>query len=463
MLAFSFKNRIAFYNLFASAFIVLSVFIIIYLVVSNTVIYDVDKNLTIEIEKHLSDVSALENTEHLVHENEWLELEHTEINVNPIFVQIHDHNGNFIEKSPNLKKKRLHFYKERVREYHDAFLGDIPIRQTQAKLMNNGNHVGYVIIAMSTEEPALVLKNLFSTLLIAFPLALFALFFATRLIAGRSIRPVLEIIRTTSRISNNNLDERIALPSNKDELYTLSTTINNLLDRIENAIGREKQFTADASHELRTPLAVVKGTLEVLIRKPRDSHEYREKIEYCINEVDRLNTLVDQLLQLARFENQKIFVSENELALDEIILESLQRFSAKIESSGLSIDFTFDRHFYISSDPYLVSIIIENLISNALKYSNSGGLVRIALSEKEDEIRCEISDNGIGIAESELKKIYGQFYRAKATDHPSIKGNGLGLSIVKRLCSLLVVAIDINSVEGKGTTVLLQFPKNPIL
>ncbi|MFY7810483.1 MAG: histidine kinase dimerization/phospho-acceptor domain-containing protein, partial [Flavobacterium sp.] len=93
----------------------------------------------------------------------------------------------------------------------------------------------------------------------------------------------------------NNFSARIPLPVNKDELYYLSSTINSLLTRIETAIAREKQFTTDASHELRTPLAVIKGTLEVLIRKPRTSFEYQEKIIYCIKEIDTINQLIDSI------------------------------------------------------------------------------------------------------------------------------------------------------------------------
>src|SRR5512139_762628 len=101
-------------------------------------------------------------------------------------------------------------------------------------------------------------------------------------------------------------DERIELPANKDEIYTLTSTINQLLDRLEDAVLREKQFTSDASHELRTPLAAIKGTLEVLIRKPREVEQYESKISYCIIEVDRMSTIIDQLLMLARYDGGKI-------------------------------------------------------------------------------------------------------------------------------------------------------------
>ena len=106
----------------------------------------------------------------------------------------------------------------------------------------------------------------------------YCLIFNRSFFAGRSIKPVTNIIKTSSQITKDNLTTRIELPNNKDELFTLSKTINDLLERMEEAVEREKQFTSDASHELRTPLAVIKGTLEVLVRKPREKQEYEEKL-----------------------------------------------------------------------------------------------------------------------------------------------------------------------------------------
>src|SRR5690606_8661362 len=124
-----------------------------------------------------------------------------------------------------------------------------------------------------------------------------------------------------------NLSGRIPLPFNKDELYTLSKTINALLSRIENALEREKQFTSDASHELRTPLAVIKGTLEVLKRKPRSREEYEENIDFCLTELDRINSTVDQLLLLARFESQTQLVNYEPVNLNVLFHEITARYS----------------------------------------------------------------------------------------------------------------------------------------
>ncbi|HMI06314.1 MAG TPA: HAMP domain-containing sensor histidine kinase [Flavobacterium sp.] len=455
----SFKNRIAFNYLFSTALLVLFVFVIIYNIVSYTVYSHVDNDIAIEVNDHLSEIKITNDHVQLIDVEEWREQEHNTLNVNPVFVQILDGDKKLVDKSPNLKDLDLELHgNEQAFKAFNAKLAGKSIRQTQFPVLHKGKTAGYIIIAMSLEEANLVLRNLGQVLWISYPIILLLLFFTARFIAGRNIRPIIAITETASAITRENLKSRIKLPQNRDELYVLSKTINDLLNRIENAIAREKQFTSDASHELRTPLAVVKGTLEVLIRKPREKQEYEEKIKYCISEVDRLNNLVDQLLLLARFENHKIVIDNGQIELDEIILKSLERFSSEIESRNIAIDFKFEEHFHINSDAYLVSIIIENLLSNALKYSKTGGKIQIVLSKKNESVLCEIIDNGIGIPEEDLSKIYEQFYRSQATVHPAIKGTGLGLSIVKRLCDLLQIEIKIESVAQAGTAVSILFP-----
>lgn len=338
-------------------------------------------------------------------------------------------------------------------------MNKIPIRQIQTPIVNNNLTVGYVVVAMSLEDLEIVaiLENI---LLISFPIILVFLFLFARFFAGKSIKPVSTIIETSSLITKDNLNTRIPLPVNKDELYVLSQNINNLLDRIENAIQREKQFTSDASHELRTPLAVIKGTLEVLIRKPRTTDEYNEKINYCIKEVDRINNLVDQLLLLARFENQNQNIKSEEVFLDALLLDTVSRFSNQLKEKNISIKTSLEQDCVILSDSYLISIVFNNLISNAIKYSRNDEKIDLILKSQLSNYQFIVKDNGVGISKDDLNKIFDSFYRSNPSNHPDIKGTGIGLSIVKRLCDLLKIDISIQSNLGVGTTVNLIFNKS---
>lgn len=387
MVQLSFKNRIALNYIITTGLLIAAVFSVIYSIVKHTVYSHIDEKIKVEIQNHLDEIKVVNGKVILIDAEEWKEREHNTVDVNPVFVQFLDLKKRVIEKAPNLKTETLQF-KDSVEDYElfDTMMGDHAIRQIQVSLHVNNKKIGYVIVAMSLADSKMVLNNLFEIMSLSFLGILLLLFFIARFFAGRSIKPINAIINTSRIITKDNLKTRIPLPKTRDELYTLSKTINNLLNRIEDAIEREKQFTSDASHELRTPLTVIKGTLEVLIRKPRDNKEYEEKINYCIREVDHLNLLVDQLLLMARFENQKQDVNTELVYLNAIILDVLTLNSEKIKSKHINIKFEAEKDYYVQSDNFLVITILRNIISNAIKYTESKGEVSILLFKQNGKM-----------------------------------------------------------------------------
>ena len=456
----SFKNRIASNYIITTALLIFVVFFVIYSIVRFSVYVKVNNDITIEVAKHLKEIEVKENCVLLIREKQWKKIQFNKVDISPAFIQFVDELGAIVDKSPNLKQKKLNYYPEAINNVlFDGKLENTSVRQIQVPLYQNTKIIGFMIIAMSLEDSAMVLNNLFIILVVAYPLILLVLFLIARFIAGRSIKPISAIIETSNIITKDNLKSRIPLPLNKDELHLLSNTINNLLDRVENAIEREKQFTSDASHELRTPLAVIKGTLEVLVRKPRNQEEYKEKIDFCISEVNRLNHLVDELLLLARFENQKQSLKIERVSLNTIFLDIVSRNSTIIKEKKLNCVPLFTKDFYVETDSYLFSLILNNILTNAIKYSKVSGVINFDIKEKKDATVFSIADSGIGITSEDLEKIFDQFYRSKSNEHPEIKGTGLGLSIVKRLCVLLQIDFNIESKENVGTKVILSFSK----
>ncbi|MFH6942440.1 sensor histidine kinase [Flavobacterium sp. FlaQc-50] len=462
MAQLSFKNRIALNYIITTGLLILVVFFTIYAIVKHSVYSHIDEGINVEIQNHLKEIKVTNGTVILVDKEEWEEREHNTVDVNPVFVQFLDTNKRITEKSPNLNTAVLVFH-DSVEDYElfDTKIGNNIIRQVQVPLIIKSKNIGYLMIAMSLTSSRMVLNNLFEIMCLAFPVILLLLFFIARFFAGRSIKPINAITNTSKSITRDNLKTRIPLPKTKDELYTLSETINSLLNRIEDAIEREKQFTSDASHELRTPLTVIKGTLEVLIRKQRDSKEYEEKVNFCIAEVDHLNRLVDQLLLMARSENKNDNIKYESVYLNALILDVLTLNSEKINHKKINMKFEAEADYYIHSDNYLVLTILRNIISNAIKYTSEAGEISISLTRQEDQIRCTVTDNGIGIDQEDLETIFNPFYRSKSSEHPEIKGTGLGLSIVKRIADLLSIIFKVNSNKGKGTTVILDF-KQPM-
>lgn len=458
----SLRNRIAVNYIISTALLIGLVFCGIYIVAEIKVSHHQNEDLQREVERHSQQIIIKDGVIALKRHKEWMEREHNTIGVDPVFIEFIDSGGNLVDKSPNLKDSRLLYDKQQEDNvFYNGVLAEKRVKQVQVPILNDHNEkAGYLMVAVAREGSEIVLETLLQILLATYPIILILLFFIARLIAGRSIKPINEVIKTSNKITRNNLTSRIPLPHNRDELYILTDTINQLLDRIEKTIEREKSFTSYASHEFRTPLAVLKGTLEILIRKPRNQEEYQEKIKYCIREIDRLNHLVDDLLILTRYENQRMSLHFEQVEFQNLIAHTLKYFSPNIEQKNIQITTSIlSKDIEINIDANLLSTIINNIVSNAIKYSHQHGKIDIIIEQDHNStIKFEIRDNGIGIPEKDLDKIFDKFHRS--TDNANIKGFGLGLPIVQRFCQLLNIHIDIESLEGVGTTVRLLIPQS---
>lgn len=456
-MSLSFKNRIAFHYLVATAIIMAIVFGIIYFLVRETALQNIDKDLSYEAKKHIKEIELKDGDLQFINKEEWEEREHREIQVNPSFIQIMDLQGAITDKSPNLKQDQLAFKDLEFDDHFNTKLHDIAIRQVQRPIEKNGKVYGYIIVAMSSESAFSVISRLRNVLILSFFFILIGLYYISRFLAGKSIVPVQEITNTITRITQNNLNERVSLPQEKDELYTLSASFNALLERIESALEREKQFTSDASHELRTPLTTLRGTLEVLIRKPRTQEEYEGKIKYSLHEIDRMTAIIEQLLLLARLESSPGVKDKKLISLTKIIDESIIHFQSKASEKNIQISNQFNISEEVLVPHYYTNMIMDNILSNAIKYSEQGGVVAIVTERVKDRIKCIIKDDGIGIKQEDMANIYKGFYRSDALLHKHITGNGLGLSIAKKCADAINADLEVASSFGHGTTVTISF------
>ena len=458
-MALTFKNRIALHYVLATAALVAGAYLVVFGVVRRQVYRDLDHDLRFEAAKHMGELRVSDSTMRFANRREWEEREHLEVQVDPVFVQVNDLRGRLMDRSPNLKADQLAF--DTVagwRAPRNSVLRGKALRQVQVPVRRGGHPVGYLLAAISSEAARHALRSLALVLLGSFPVVLLALFGSARKLAGRSIAPVAQITAATNRITRHDLSERVALPPRPDELHTLASAINGLLHRIEQAVAREKQFTADASHELRTPLAALRGTLEVLVRKPRHPEEYVASIALGIREIDRLAQLVDQLLLLARFEQPATSSPRQELAVLSLVHDVLHRHRADLSAKRIRVNVRDGDLPPIASDPYLVDLILDNLLANAIKYSPANSTITVALALASGRLRCAITDEGIGIRPEELGRIFDPLYRADALSHKHIGGTGLGLSIVAKACQQLGIAVAVASEPGRGSTFTLHFP-----
>ena len=468
----SLRNRIAFYYTVTSAFLIAIVFTILYFMVQSMVYKQFDEEINSEVSEIFSDAhvtskdfTSFSRFKNFIDDKEvnYRETKHEEkgtAKVDTEFIQLVDNAGQVINKSANLARNVLAFIPAQTKTiYINSSINNSTIRQGQLPLLNkNGIIKGYIIVAVPLKNAVIVLNDLQNVFLFSFPGITLTLFIVTRLIAGKSIRPIKKVIATAEKMTQTNLSQRIELPHHHDELYRLSATINALLDRMQDAFQREKQFTADASHELKTPLAVVKGTLEVLVRKPREKEQYENKIQFCLLELNRMARLIDQLLMLARYESNKMNPHIEEVRL----LSLLETVTVRLHPIALDKEIGFKingiEKAAVTADPAMLEMILENILSNAIKYSPAGSAITITVEKKMRTMICSISDQGIGIPEEKLHAVFERFYRVDESRNSSIGGFGLGLSIVKRLADLQKIKVGVTSAKNQGTTFALTFP-----
>ena len=411
-----------------------------------------------EINSHVDYVLHEPTLKNFVQPREWEEVEHTDLSLNPVFIAIYDINFKLVENSPNLVQNKLEWNKNQAEQTpFYANYNSIQMLLSQAKLVHHGEVVGYLVVGISTKHNQLALDYLQKALLLIFPISLIIIFLLARFIASKSIEPVFNVIYTAQAISENNLSERIILPKNKDELYQLSTTINSLLDRLEFQIIKAKQFSSDASHELRTPLAVIKGTLEILIRRERTTEEYNEKINYTLKQVNRLYNLVEQFLLLSRVENNSLQLTSSDFDIKNEILSSIDRFQILLDEKQIEVNTTELSSQNLTNYKEFIEIIIDNILSNAIKYVHLKGEITISSVSENNLYHLIFEDNGIGMSEDDLKFVQDRYFRIQDESMLNVSGYGLGLNIATKLAQLTKAKINITSTQGKGTKIVLTF------
>jgi len=452
-----FQDRVALYNTLTVAFISAMVFIVIYTVVHSTSYRRMDEGIRTEAGEIIGNLSWTDDSIIINKMPEFEEAEHNQVELNPTFIQISNDKGQIIFRSGNLVKEQLVLHPSKDREvfFNELIkdqvfrLGQFPVRNEHDKIIGN------VIIGISGTTPLAILKNLRLILLISFPILLIILFFASSFAASRSIAPVNALIKAASGIEDSNIDTRLPLPRIKDEIYMLATTVNELLDRIEKSFRQQKQFTSDASHEMRTPLTAIRGTLEVLYRKDHDVEHYKTKISDVLRQAERLERMLDQLLQLTRLETGVVTINNENIYLDSFLKNIKKEWESKLLTKNMRMVVNVPDDIIINYDPFFFEIMMDNLVSNAIKYGNVNGTVICEWDSGKNLL--SISDDGPGIPEEHLPNLFDRFYRADYSRTSQIPGSGLGLAIVRKLADLQKIDINVASSPGKGTIFTLQF------
>lgn len=455
----SFKRRIATYNLLAIASLMAIAFAAIYAVVYYTSYKHLDDDIITEKTEVFSNLDWDDDAVIMNKMPEWEESEHKQIEVNPTFIQIVDLTGKTLFKSANLQGNHFLFNPKNITTvFYNATINQQKIRQGQFPIFNDkGKIIGQLTIGVSQQESYNVLHNLLIVLIVTYIFIIGILYFIMIFVASKAISPVHQLIQSANQINYANINSRLPLPENEDEIHQLAKTINDLLSRLESSFYQQKQFTSDASHEMQTPLAGIKGIIEVLLRKPRTPERYEEKMREVLVQTNRLSQLHDQLLQLARLESTVLVAKKEKVYLSEIIKKCITTHDTLIKNNSIQIQNNIPLKSVVWIDSILLEMITDNLISNAIKYNKTGGSIFIDWDATNKSL--SIADEGIGIDSDQLPLLFNRFFRADDSRSSEIPGNGLGLSIAKRLCDTQNITLTVSSSKGKGTTFQLHFPE----
>lgn len=308
-------------------------------------------------------------------------------------------------------------------------------------------------------------KNLIRLYVTSVPIMMFLSAVIGYFFVGRSLLPMLEIINKTKKIEVSNLAERVPVPETKDEIWQLADTINLLLSRLHVSFLSQERFIQDASHQLKTPLAIIKGELEVFRSGVRSEQETTQLIESMAQEINFLVKLTNDLLILARVDSGATSLVFTKCRLDEIVMSQTSRLSKLASLKRISMQIDFDSFenatedaLSVYCDPDLLGVLFYNLIENAIKYSKEDSKILIKGINEENSISLIVSDEGEGIDEEQIDKVFDRFFRIDGGGR-GVQGSGLGLAICKVVADSLKARLWAQNNTEKGASFYFKMMK----
>jgi two-component system heavy metal sensor histidine kinase CusS len=274
-------------------------------------------------------------------------------------------------------------------------------------------------------------------------------------IARQGLSPVKTIGHQTSSIEAHRLNERLDIAAGPVELQEIATSVNRMLDRLERAFLRLSQFSSDLAHDMRTPLANVISSSQVTLSRTRTTEEYEILIESNIEECERLQRMIENMLFLARTDNSKQHLKLSEVDCQFELARLTSYFQGIAEGAG--VHFVINGNTRVLADPLMFRRAVSNLLSNALDHATVGSDVELRTYQAEGYVVVEVTNKGQPIPPEHVEKIFDRFYRLNASRQGSAKNTGLGLAIVKSIMESHRGKVDVMS-QRENTTFALYFP-----
>ena len=380
--------------------------------------------------------------------------EEKEYKFQPLYIRLLDKNtqiihSSFFPKSISLPRKDMLLESIEFEIYEEFIISQMQFKKE--------NETFYIQIGTDYKILNETMENLFYILIFIAPLILIFSTIGGYFIIYKSFAPIEKVLSDLKKITSSTLSQRLFDSKNNDEINMLAKEINSLLERLESSFEKINQFSSDASHELKTPLTIIRGEIEVALRKDRTAKEYKEILQSSLNEVLIIQQTIDDLLFLAKNEHSATLITED-VYLDEISLESIEDLKPLSSEKSITITPVLTDLVQIKGSNKLIKIAVKNILKNAIQYSFNNSSIDIINYLSDDYAAIVVQDYGIGIAKEDQEKIFEKFYRTDKSRNKYSGGTGLGMSLVEKIIKLHKGKIKIQSSPNKGTTITLLFP-----
>jgi heavy metal sensor kinase len=324
-----------------------------------------------------------------------------------------------------------------------------------------GKRVFYFVqAAASLSQADASLAGLRLWLLWLIPSTLFVTGAVGWFLANTALRPVGHMITQAQRIGAEHLDERLDVPRSGDELEQLAVTFNHMLARLEGAFRRLRQFSAAASHELRTPLTVMKGELEVALRKPRDSEEYQRVLRTHLETIEEMAHTVEELLALARSEAVEGAIERRPVELGGLVHQISERWKPLATAKAVRVEVPVHESVWVHGEQRLLERLISNLLDNAIRHTPSNGLVIVQSERWENQACLKVKDTGPGIPPEEFPHLFDRFFKPRSSDAKALS-TGLGLGLCRWIVEAHRGRIEVASPPQQGAIFTVWLPLTP--
>ena len=333
---------------------------------------------------------------------------------------------------------------------------DMRFRQLTVSVVE-GKRVAYVVqVASSLDRLFFDLGSLSRLLLIFLPITVILTAVGGVFLVSLTLQPVNQMIDTIEKITAQNLETSLHVPQTNDEIQKLAETFNKMLIDLHEAFTAQKQFIQDASHELRTPLTILKGEMEVILKRLRSPEDYQKVLQSSLEEIDKLYRIVENLLVLAKLDSVTLALQCCPIDLTTLLNQTIQKIQILATHKSIQLDIASQGQAIVNGDEQYLGRLFLNLLDNAIKYTSDGGKVSVRISVAESSVKVVVQDSGPGIPEEALPHIFDRFYRADKARGGI--GFGLGLSIVKSIVDLHEATIHVMSSPSTGTQFTVRFP-----